>query len=154
VRRSDKEIHSREELESIIQKGEICRLAMVDNGRPYIVPLHYGYDNGALCFHSAPEGRKLDILRVNPEVCFEIETGVELVTADKPCGWGAKFRSVIGYGTASFIEDADAKAEALARIMAHYGGSGNYSFTEKEVSGVTVFSVSITSMTGKRSPAQ
>jgi nitroimidazol reductase NimA-like FMN-containing flavoprotein (pyridoxamine 5'-phosphate oxidase superfamily) len=154
VRRCDKEINSLEELESIIRKGEICRLAMVDNGRPYIVPMHYGYDNGALYFHSAPEGRKLDIIRAAPEVCFEIETGVEIVTAEKPCGWGTKFRSVIGYGTASFTEDAAAKAEAMARIMEHYTGSGSFSFSEKEVSGVTAFSVSITSMTGKRSPAQ
>lgn len=125
---------------------------MVDAGRPYIVPMHYGYDNGTLYFHSAPSGRKIDVLRASPEVCFEIETGVELVTAQKPCGWGARFRSVIGYGKASFMEDTAAKSEALARIMEHYAGSGDYTF--KDVSGVTVFSVSITSITGKRSPAQ
>jgi len=154
MRRNDKEINSGEELASIIREGAICRLAMIDHGKPYIVPMHYGYDNGTLYFHSAPEGRKLEILRVNPEVCFEIETDTELVTAEKPCGWGAKFRSVIGYGTASSIEDTAGKAAALAHIMRHYAGSGDFPFTEQEVSGVAVFSVTITSMTGKRSPAQ
>ncbi len=59
MRRKEKEIADKSEIESIIRKSLVCRLGIVDAGLPYIVPLCFGYDNGALFFHSAKEGRKI-----------------------------------------------------------------------------------------------
>jgi nitroimidazol reductase NimA-like FMN-containing flavoprotein (pyridoxamine 5'-phosphate oxidase superfamily) len=73
LRRADKEITDRDEIESIIRKSLVCRLGLTDNARLYIVPLCFGYTDNRLYFHSATEGRKIEILKRNNEVCFEFD---------------------------------------------------------------------------------
>ena len=146
--RKDREITSRDEIESIINKAFVCRLAMADENGPYIVPLSFGYREGSLYFHCAKEGRKLDILKKNKRVCFEIDTGQEIVESEKACKWGMKYKSVIGFGNALFIEDMESKKTALNIIMRHYSGR-SFEFEEKEVKRVVIFKVEIESMTGK-----
>ncbi|HNU36390.1 MAG TPA: pyridoxamine 5'-phosphate oxidase family protein, partial [Methanomassiliicoccales archaeon] len=68
MRKAEREIMDQGELEEVIRRAEVCRLAMVDDGKPYIVPMNFGYRNGCLYFHCAKEGRKLDVLRENPKV--------------------------------------------------------------------------------------
>ena len=150
MRRKEKEIKSKEEIESVIQKALVCRLAMADENGPYIVPLSFGYRDGALYFHCAKEGRKLDILKKNKRVCFEIDTDHEIVESEKACKWGMKYKSVIGFGNAFFIEDMESKKRALDIIMRHYSGR-SFEFEEKEVNRVVIFKIEIESMTGKRS---
>lgn len=76
------------------------RLAMVDNDRPYVVPLNYGYtyENGTLTlyFHCAAEGRKIDILKTNSDVCFEMDGEHKLIEGKIDCAYGYSFESVIG----------------------------------------------------------
>ncbi len=148
--RKDREIISRDEIESIINKAFVCRLGMVDENGPYIVPLSFGYRENSLYFHCAKEGRKLDILKKNKRVCFEIDTDHEIVEFEKACKWGMKYKSVIGFGNALFIEDMESKKTALGIIMHHYSGR-SFEFEEKEVKRVVIFKVEIESMTGKRS---
>jgi len=147
--RKDREITSRAEMESIINKAFVCRLGMADENGPYIVPLSFGYKEGSLYFHCAIKGRKLDILKKNKRVCFEIDTDHEIVESDKACKWGMKYKSVIGMGNASFIEDMDLKKKALDIIMRHYSGR-SFEFEEKEVNRVVIFKIEIESMTGKK----
>ena len=149
MRRKEKEIKSKEEIESVIQKALVCRLGMADENGPYIVPLSFGYRDGFLFFHSAKEGKKLDILRKNNKVCFEIDTDYEIVESEKACNWGMKYKSVIGFGNAIFIEDMESKKRALDIIMHHYSGR-SFEFEEKEVNRVVIFKVEIESMTGKK----
>jgi hypothetical protein len=78
MRRKDREITDRAELLRILAKARVCRLALVDGDRPYVVPLTFALDGADLVLHSARTGRKLDILRRNPAVCFEVEEGVEI----------------------------------------------------------------------------
>jgi len=147
--RKDREIISKYEIESIINKAFVCRLGMVDENGPYVVPLSFGYKEGSLYFHSAKEGRKLDILKKNKRVCFEIDTDHEIVESEKACKWGMKYKSVIGFGNALFIEDMESKKTALGIIMHHYSGR-SFEFEEKEVKRVVIFKVEIESMTGKK----
>ena len=63
VRRKDKEIKDKEVIESIIKRATVCRIALSENNVPYIVPLSFGYKDNCLYFHSAPEGRKIDIIK-------------------------------------------------------------------------------------------
>ena len=150
MRRKDREITEEAAVVAIIENARVCRLAMVDGDRPYMVPLCFGYQDRALYFHSALKGRKIDLLRKSPHVCFELEAVAEAVAAEKACDWGMKYQSVIGFGRAEFIEDADDKRRALDIIMAHYDNKG-YSFPEKEMNAAAVFKVAIESMTGKQS---
>ena len=75
MRRADREVTDVKGIDEILQKCKTCHVAMVDNGAPYVVPLSYGYriigeSVLELYFHSALEGRKLDILNSNNVVCF------------------------------------------------------------------------------------
>jgi len=91
MRRNDRAVDSLTEITSILEDCQVCRLAMCDEDMPYIVPLNFGYTltDGVLTlyFHCAPEGRKVDILRRNPRVCFEMDIPRELTTGDIACAY-------------------------------------------------------------------
>jgi nitroimidazol reductase NimA-like FMN-containing flavoprotein (pyridoxamine 5'-phosphate oxidase superfamily) len=150
MRRKDKQIGDPAVIEAIIRRSLVCRLAMADDGQPYVIPISFGYQNRCLYFHSAPEGRKIEILRKNPRVCFEFDVDLSLKKSDRPCRWGMKFKSVVGVGTARFVEKAEEKRRALAVILAQYS-SERFAFSDAEVDGVTVFCVKIEEITGKQS---
>ncbi len=60
------------QIDNIIASQRIGRLACVDGNKPYIVPVTYAYD-GKYIYGQSNEGRKLLILKKNPNVCFEID---------------------------------------------------------------------------------
>lgn len=151
MRRKDKEINDMEEIENIIKKAQVCRLGLSDNNSPYIVPMNYGYKDNTLYIHSAKEGKKINIITRNPEVCFEIDIENVLIKDDMPCEWGMNFKSVIGMGTAEFIGDSEKKKEALNIIMSKYSEMDSYEFTDKALNSVSVIKVIINEMTGKKS---
>ncbi len=151
MRRKDREISKRMEMERIIKKAEICRLGLVDGDRPYIIPVNYGYENNTLYVHSAKKGRKLDLIKNNNHVCIEFETDVKLIIGEKACDSETKYRSVIAFGTAYLIDDKDivAKREALKILMRQYSEK-KYSISDKDINSVTIIKIVIESMTGKQ----
>lgn len=149
MRKAKQQITDPTEIEEIIAKGKICRLAMCSKGKPYMVPMNYGYADGSLFFHCASEGLKIDILKENPYVCFEIEADVHLITTEDPCDWSQYYRSVIGFGKAQFIEGREEKREALLIMMNHYERR-DWNLPAAKVDGVTMIRVEIDSMTAKR----
>jgi uncharacterized protein len=153
MRRKDREIEDRAELESIIDAATVCRLAMSEDDRPYNVPLCFGYKDGNLYFHSAEEGKKLDVLRVNNCVCFEMDIDHELVRADYPCESEMKYRSVIGFGQASFVNGIEEKRMAQDIITCHYSeenAEGAYVYPEQKLARTVIIKVKIDSLTGKK----
>lgn len=153
MRRKDREV-SGQEIIDIIHKQDVCRLAMVDQGVPYIVPLNFGYQTEGtkleLYFHCANEGRKLDILRKNPTVCFELDGGHRFLKGNSPCQYSFAFESVIGTGEVEFIEDREEKAAALGIIIERFGPDPDFVYPEAMISGVTVFKVIVKEVKGKR----
>src|SRR3989304_3291861 len=107
MRRKEKEITDRAEMEAVVAEAQICRLAMCDGAQPYVIPLCFGYADGTFYFHCAVAGRKLDVLMKNPTVCLELEAGVSLKTGVKACDWGMNFRSVIACGRAERVDGAE-----------------------------------------------
>jgi nitroimidazol reductase NimA-like FMN-containing flavoprotein (pyridoxamine 5'-phosphate oxidase superfamily) len=150
MRRKKQEITDKNEIEAIIRKSLVCRLGLADEGRPYIVPLCFGYQDDTLYFHSAREGKKLDILKKNNKVCFEFDINTEIQKKKDACDWGIEYKSVIGFGEASFVRDPEAKKKALDIIMGQYG-EGTFEFPDATVKKIAVIKVLITSITGKRS---
>lgn len=148
MRRADKEIADRGEIDKILRKATVCRLGLVDGAIPYIVPLSFGYDGNTLYFHSACEGKKVDLLRRNAVVCFEFDVDAEPVRSETSCGWTMRYRSVIGSGTASFVEDLGGKSEALKIIMRQYT-EGPYEFPEGMLRKIAVIKVAIGEISGK-----
>ena len=150
MRRKEREIKDIEEIESIIQQSSVCRLGLSENNNPYVVPLCFGYQDKTLYFHSATEGQKIQMIRSNNHVCFEIDIECELVEARKACGWGMRFLSVIGFGKACIIEDAAEKRSAFDIIMRHYSDE-SYEYPDDAIQACVIIKVSIESMAGKKS---
>ena len=150
MRRKDKAIVELAEIEEILRKALVCRLGLTDGNRPYIVPLSFGFINNNLYFHSAPEGKKIEMLRKNSKVCFEFDLDHQLVANEEACKWGIKYRSVIGFGKASIVEDIREKREGLNAILKHYSGR-TFDYPEAAVNGTLVIKVEIESVTGKKS---
>ena len=150
MRREDKEVTDVTEIENIIRKASVCRLGLCENEHPYIVPLCFGYKDNVLYFHSAPDGRKLDILRKNNNVCFEIDIDNVLVKAEKACDCSTKYKSVIGFGKAELIDGAEAKRKALDIIIDNYSNR-SFEYPTEAVKNTAVIRVEIESMTGKQS---
>lgn len=150
MRRNDKEITDRKQIEAVIEDATVCRLAMADESGPYLVPLCFGFRDDTLYFHSAGEGRKLGILRKNPRVCFELDCDTVVRTGEKACDFSMRYRSVIGYGRAVFIETEAARREALDIIMRQYA-PGSFDYPAAMLDRIAVFKVEIDTMTGKAS---
>jgi nitroimidazol reductase NimA-like FMN-containing flavoprotein (pyridoxamine 5'-phosphate oxidase superfamily) len=151
MRRAEKEITNRREIDSILSKAIVCRISIIDHETPYIVPMNFGYKDDILYLHSAPEGKKIDLLKRNPLVCFEVESDLEIINTGIPCKWSMNYTSVIGYGKANFITDIEQKRKALNIIIDHYSPGSSYIFPEKNLKEVTVIKIEISEMTAKKS---
>jgi uncharacterized protein len=153
MRRKEREITKITDIESIILKSDVCRIALANENMPYIVTMNFGYSPGKppiLYFHCAREGRKLEMMRQNNFVCFEMDTDHCIQKGEKGCDWGMNYSSVVGYGRISIVEDNAERITGLNSIMDHYGGYGFYSYDEKVLSGTTILKLEISEMSGKR----
>ncbi len=148
----DRELRAPSELESVLDDAMICRLGIHDDdGGIYILPMNFGYRDRRLYFHTGTTGKKLERLRRNPSVSFEVEADVALIRGTRGCNWSMSYRCVIGRGEAEFLEDPKEKQEALSIITTHYDGPDT-TYPAKAVAETVVFAVTIRSMTGKRVP--
>ncbi len=150
MRRKDREITDIALIEDVIRNSLVCRLGMSSNNQPYVVPLCFAYSDNTLFFHSAGEGLKLEILQQNPNVCVEFDIDQEVIQGDKPCKWGMKYRSVIGFGKGSLVENLEEKKKGLDAIMKHYSGR-SFEYAEPAIESTVIIKVKIESMTGKKS---
>jgi nitroimidazol reductase NimA-like FMN-containing flavoprotein (pyridoxamine 5'-phosphate oxidase superfamily) len=151
MRRKEQEITDRDELLRILREARVCRLAMVDGDRPYLVPLTFALDGDDLILHSAKAGRKIELLRRNPAVCFEVEEGVEVIRAETACDFSMRFRTVVGTGQAEFVEDPAERARLLTLFVSRFGAPAG-PLPEVEVQRTCVVRVRVRELTGKRSP--
>lgn len=125
---------------------------MADGNEPYLVTVNYGYRDNAIYFHSAPEGRKIEMIRKNPNVCFMIYTDDQLVSGENPCSdWSMKYRSVTGSGKATILENPDEKAEGLDILMGQYTKDGPFEFNDKNLRETAVIKIEIEKILAKGS---
>ena len=150
MRRCEKEIVDRTEIDAILNRAQVCRIALCDENTPYVVPMSFGYDGCFLYLHCALEGRKLEILGKNPRVCFEVDIDQAIVVGETACSYSFNYHSVIGVGSAVLIDDPTEKRAALDTIIAHYAPHDT-SYPDAAVAEVTVIKIQIESITGKKS---
>ena len=126
MRRKDREVTDQEEIQKIFDDCKVCRIGIVDEDGPYIVPMNYGYvkEEGKviLYFHGAREGKKIDLIRKNPNVWIELDYKHELEEGKLACQYSYYYASIIGKGTASIIDNPKEKLKALNVIMRHQTG--------------------------------
>jgi uncharacterized protein len=148
MRRKELAVADKSQMDAILRKARIVRLGLCRDNVPYIVPMVLGYEEGRIYTHAAKEGAKLDIIRANPRVCFEVDIDHEFVITERSCECGVKYRSVIGFGKATIVDDlADAK-HGLEVIMRHFTGK-TFEHNDRQAGSVAVIRIDIESMTGK-----
>ena len=144
MRRKDRQVEDIREIESVLKKCDVCRLGMRDGDDIYVLPLNFGFrlsdSELTLYFHSAREGRKIDIIRQKPLVGFEMDCGHQLIEAEKACEYAFRFESVVGSGRASLVEDVGEKKLALGAIMAQVS-SRDFDITDAMASSVAIIKV-------------
>ncbi|HCU18404.1 MAG TPA: pyridoxamine 5'-phosphate oxidase family protein [Bacteroidales bacterium] len=153
MRRDDREVKDNTDIESIISRSDVCRIAFADNNIPYIVTMNFGYIGGAnpsLYFHCAPEGRKIELISKNNFVCFEMDTDHILFKGERGCDWGMKYSSVVGYGKIYVVHGQEERKRGLDSIMSHYAGQNDFTYDEKIMSKTSVLRLDIEEMKGKK----
>jgi len=153
MRRKEREVTEKSLIGEIISEADTCRIAFADGNIPYIVALNFGYSDGenpCLYFHCAPAGRKLEMMRKNSLVCFQMDTGHHIYQGEKGCDWGMNYKSVVGYGRLSVVSNEDERKRGLDILMDHYGGTGKFDYDPKVFSRTTVLRLDITEITAKK----
>ena len=149
MRRTERAIVDRKDLDAILYGAEVLYLAMSDGGVPYVVPMNFGYDGTALYLHSAVAGCKIDILKRQARVSFAVTADYEAIPAETSCGWTARYRSVMGEGTARFLESPEEKTQGLDILMAKFGVKPSV-YPAATLARVVVIKVEIRELSGKQ----
>jgi len=152
MRRTDKEITDRRLINSILDEALVMHIAFVDGEWPYLVPVNFGFRNNAIYIHSARDGKKLELLRRNNRVSFQVETGVEIVHKSIPSKCSTHFKSAAGRGRISVVESDDEKRLGLTLLMRHYDrAAGDELDFGPCLDEVCILKIEIESITGKQS---
>lgn len=151
MRKKDKEITSQKEIEEIICSNKICRIALSDDNTPYIIPMNYGYKKNKIFLHTGRTGKKIDLIKKNNRVCFEITDSVEIKQAERACDFSTKYRSVIGFGKIKIVDEPDKKKEALKTIMERHTKKSDWLFPDKIIEKTMILEIEIDSVSGKKS---
>jgi uncharacterized protein len=136
----------------IIDRCDSCFISMVDGkNRPYLIPMNFGREEDILYIHSAPEGKKIDIINKNPNLCIGFTTDHSLTHQDKDvaCSYFMRFRSVITYGEAKDVIDNDEKTRILNIIMKKYTGQDDFSYNLPSIKNVQVYKIKMRNSTAK-----
>ena len=139
----------------ILDTAKVLHLGLAVNDEPYVVPMNYGYilEDGKLVLylHSAFQGKKLDMIRQNPRVFFELDCDWVPFEGEKPCQYGLSYASVMGRGTARIVEDVEEKKKAMSVLMKTQTGK-DFSFEDRLVSIVAVVRIDVAEYTAKQRP--
>ncbi|MEI6456856.1 MAG: pyridoxamine 5'-phosphate oxidase family protein, partial [bacterium] len=93
----NKAITDKKEILDIIRQSQWCHLSMTDAwGKPYVIPLNFGFKDDVIYMHGAQQGKKIDALKKNPFVCinFSVDHALRYQSEQVACSWSMKYRSV------------------------------------------------------------
>jgi nitroimidazol reductase NimA-like FMN-containing flavoprotein (pyridoxamine 5'-phosphate oxidase superfamily) len=150
-RRGDRTMKTSREMELLLERMSVGRLAVADKDGPYIVAVNYLFLNGSIYFHSGISGRKMEALRTDSRVCFLVDEIGPQVLSEQGCGISQIYKSVVCFGKAEFVEDSIEKRGILEKMMQKYVPSGYRSSPMKDenVKRTAIVRIVIESMSGK-----
>ncbi len=163
MRRKDREVTDFDEIISILENCRVLHLALISEGKPYAVQVNFGYAVKEIAgekrlfvyFHGAGEGKKIDAIKQNSAVSFCAERFAEVSGGAEACSWTTFYESVIGFGKAKIISDAQEKAAAMDTIMLHNGyhlsaGVRFIAYNAMALAKTAVVAIEVAELTGKR----
>lgn len=153
--RRERQVTDIGEILKILDNSKVLHLGLVDGDEPYVVPMNYGYtyenEKLTIWLHCARQGRKLDVMRANPKVFFEMEYGITPFEGEVACKYGITYSSLMGRGTAEIIEDVEIKKTALSALMKTQTGK-DFTFEDRMAEVVGVIKVDVIEFTAKHRP--
>ncbi len=135
----------------IIQNCNVCYVSMVDKeNKPYVIPMNFGFADNTILLHGAKQGKKIDILKNNLNVCIVFSTDHQLrwQNEDIACSWSMKYRSVLAYGKVEFIDDISEKEALFHQFMKNYSPI-NFKFSKPSLEEVQLIKVPIDKFEGR-----
>ena len=151
----ERQVTDEKQILHILDTAKVLHLGLAVNDEPYVVPVNYGYtmEDGKLVLylHSAVRGKKLDMIRANPRVFFELDCDLAPFEGQKPCQYGLVYSSVMGRGTASILEDVEEKKRAMVYLMKTQTQK-DFEFRDEWVSIVAVIRIDVEEYTAKHRP--
>ena len=152
----ERQVTDPEQILAILDAGKVLHLGLAVNNEPYVVPMNYGYTMEAgkltVYMHSALRGKKLDMIRENPNVFFEIDCGLQpFGEGDVPCQYGMVYSSIMGKGKATIVEDVEEKIAAMSVLMKTQTDK-DFVFNDRLVSIVAVIRIDVAEYTAKHRP--
>lgn len=151
----ERQVTDENQIRSILDTAKVLHLGLAVDDEPYVVPMNYGYtmEDGKLVLylHSALRGKKLDMIRRNCKVFFEMDCDLDPFEGEKPCQYGLAYSSVMGRGIATIVEDVEEKKKAMSVLMKTQTGK-DFSFEDRLVSIVSVIRIDVLEYTAKKRP--
>ena len=157
MRRKDREVTDHNRLDEILATAKVLHLGLVDEGRPYVVPLHYGYeweDDGKLVLwcHGARAGRKIDVIKTGGPAFVELECDVEDISGGEvACDYGSAYASVMGDAHVHLVEDVAEKVHGLEVLMRTQTGR-SFTIPEARAKAVAVLRIEMENISAKSRP--
>ena len=151
--RREQQVTDINEIIEILEKSKVVHIGMIDGDEPYVVPMNYGYilEDGKLTLylHGARRGRKIDVLRENPKVFFELCCDVTPFEGEVACKYGITYASIMGRGVATLVEDVEEKKKALSILMKTQVNK-DFAFEDKLTTVVSIIRIDTLEFTAKK----
>lgn len=152
MRRQDREIVDPAQICGILKRSKVCFLSLCDGNTPYTVPMNFGFTEEAgritLYLHSARSGRKLELIRKNPNVCAAFGTMLSFEDGETGCKATAQYESAVGFGTAEILSDPKACEKGLSCLLSQYESRAARDFSAL-LDKTAVIRVALDRITGK-----
>jgi uncharacterized protein len=156
LRRAERAIDEPAAIAAIIRAAQIAHVGFVEAGEPYVVPLNFGWEPGRgeqpdrFWFHSAPAGRKADLLAAGPRVCVQLEADLHLVEDERrACSWTQAYSSVMAWGRARCARDRAEARHGLDVLMRHHAGRDGWTYSGGMLDRTLVWCVDVDRVTAK-----
>ncbi len=153
--RREQQVTDINEIIEILEKSKVVHVGMIDGDEPYVVPMNYGYvlenDKLTIYLHGARRGRKIDAIKANPKVFYEMCCDITPFEGEVACKYGITYASIMGRGLATLVEDVEEKKKALSILMKTQTGK-DFQFEDKLTTVVSIIKIDTLEFTAKKRP--
>ena len=153
--RREQQVTDINEIIEILEKSKVVHVGMIDGDEPYVVPMNYGYilEDGkpVIYLHGARRGRKIDAIKANPKVFYEMCCDITPFEGEVACKYGITYASIMGRGLATLVEDVEEKKKALSILMKTQTGK-DFQFEDKLTTVVSIIRIDTLEFTAKKRP--
>lgn len=157
MRLHKRELREPEAIKEILEECDVVRIGAQDEEGMFIIPVNYGYNFSVsgeamklvLFIHGAGEGRKADAFAADPAVAVEMDCRHGIITGDYTCSYSYSYRSIMGNGTVSRVDDRQEKIYGLTKIMEHMAPGAKIEFSPEMLVRTVVFRIDVEQFTAK-----